>query len=80
MGDSFVSQREFDRYREAETERHAQLRRDLEALEERYDNGLKAAVEKQTTSRAARIGAVGAGAGVVAAWVAVIELWHSLGR
>jgi hypothetical protein len=76
----YVSQREFDRYREGAATEHAQLRHDLDELEERYDNGLKAAVEGRRASVGLRIAGIGAGAGVLAACAAVITLWHSSGR
>ena len=80
MPNEYVTQREFDRYREGAAGEHAQLRHDLDDLEERYENGLRAEVEKRRASIGLRIAGIGAGAGVLAACVAVITLWHSSGR
>lgn len=80
MPNENVTQREFDRYREGAASEHAQLRRDLDALEERYNNGLKAAGEARRAGLGLRIAGISAGAGVLAACVAVITLWHSSGR
>ena len=87
MGDSYVSQREFDEYKEhqrelRETDRRelARLRTALEGHEEQHEDDLKAAIESRNATWTRRIAAVGAGAAVIAAWVTVIELWHSTGR
>jgi hypothetical protein len=76
----YVTQREFDRYLEGERSEHARLWAAHNALEERYEDGIKAAIESRRASVGFRIAAIGAGAGVLAACVAVITLWNSSGR
>ena len=68
-----VSQREYDRFVKTTDEAIAQLRDDLKDLREERDDEVKSA--KQV-----RIAAIAAGASVVAAWVGLFELWHSLGH
>jgi len=80
VGEAYVSQREFDRYREATDRELAQLRHELEELERQRLEDLKSAADFRDRSVVRRIGAVGAGAGVVAAWVALVELLHASGH
>lgn len=80
MPNEYVTQREFDRYTGATDRELERLRHELEELEEQRENDRKAAAEDRNQSWVRRIAAVGAGAGVLAAWVALIELLHSSGR
>lgn len=75
-----VSQREYDRFVKTTDEDIAELRAAVAALEEQRGKDIKAAVESRNTIWMRRIAAVGAGAGAVAAWAALVELRHSLGR
>lgn len=76
MGDQFVSQREFDRYREGAEAEHARLRARLKALEDLRQTD----ASDRRVGMGLRIAGISAGAGVLAACVAVITLWHSSGR
>jgi len=80
VSDQFVSQREFDRVCKDYDRQLAQLHADVEALEEQRDEDLKAAADSRDKVLVRRIGAIGAGAGVVAAWVALVELLHAHGH
>lgn len=85
MGDEFATQREFDRFVKTTDEAIAQLRADR-------DDDIKAAValavaeafkelgESRNTSWMRRIGAVGAGAAVVSAWVVLWQVMSASGR
>lgn len=66
-----VSQREYDRFVKTTDEDIAQLRRDFDELKKQRDDDIK-------TAKQVRIAAIAAGASVVAAWVGLFELWHSL--
>lgn len=76
MPNEYVSQREFDRYREGAEAEHARLRARLKALEDLRETD----ADNRRASVGLRIAGISAGAGVVAACMAVIALWHSSGR
>ena len=67
--------------READLERiRAQREADVQAAALALTAALKELGESRNTSWVRRVGAVGAAAGVVAAWVALIELLNASGR
>lgn len=85
MGEQPVSQREFDRYREAVDRELARLGHDLDQLEEQRKDDLKAAAKQRTgdleatASRKERswgrlIGLITCATGVVVAWVGLLSL------
>jgi hypothetical protein len=75
-----VSQRLFDETCKRYDDQIAQLRAAVAALNAQREKDIESAATSKSTSKGMRIAAVGAGAAVAAAWIGLIELWHSTGR
>lgn len=76
MGEQFVSQREFDRYREAVDRDIARLQRAHEDHEEQHEREADAAQHHREWTWQRILAVAAAAAGVVAAWATVLNLKH----
>jgi len=76
VGDQYVSQREFDRYREAVDRELARLERAREQHEQDHEDAEDDRANRKDRSWTRIIGLLTAVAGVVVAWVGLLSLHH----